>query len=402
MCSLFVQNLSRSYQQSVPWVLLSAIAHKQEPREHDPETEWEYGMQKSALKPVLARRSYGFTLVLSLLPFLPAPARSQAQTAKPSAIALHAAESNTSLPIHPWQSNNYIIGPEDVLNVDILDVTELSHEYRVSNDGTIYVAILPGPISAAGLTLPQFTTALSKELQSTGMVADPHLTVTVSESRSHSIGITGAVRKPQIYPVFSQTTLLDAFSQAEGLADDASSVAIVHRGDIAVHALGLDKQKDAAQEQNDAFRTVTVDLKGLMENKDANLNVVLYPGDRITVPRAGIVYVLGAVNKPGGFTMKSNSHGITVVQAVALAEDTKSTSVPKHAVIIRNDPEAPEGHKQIPVDLKKIMRGKAPDPMLQAEDILFVPDSAAKRTLHRGAEAALQVTSGVLIYSSRF
>jgi len=289
------------------------------------------------------------------------------------------------------------------LHVDILDVPEFSQNYWVGNTGTIVMSILPGPIMAAGLTLPQFTAALSKELKDSGMVADPHVTITVGESKSRSVAITGAVKKPQVYPVFSQTTLLDALSQAGGLADDASSVAIVHRSDIAVHILGLDKINNVGDGQSDdALRTTTVDLKTLMENSQPKVNVAIYPGDRITVPRAGIVYVVGAVNKPGGFTMRSNSHGITVVQALALAEDTKPTALPKQTVIIRSNPEGPQERKQIPVDLKKVMQGKAPDPMLQAEDILFVPDSAGKRALHRGVEAALQITSGVLIYSSRF
>jgi polysaccharide export outer membrane protein len=191
-------------------------------------------------------------------------------------------------------------------------------------------------------------------------------------------------------------------SQAEGLADDASSIAIVRRGDIAIHILRIDKQNNTGDGRNDDFRTVTVDLKTLMENSDPRMNVAVYPGDRITVPRAGIVYVVGAVNKPGGFAMRSNSHGITALQALALAENTKPTALPKQTVIIRSDPEGPQGRKQIPVDLKKIIQGKSPDPMLQAEDILFVPDSAGKRALRRGVEAALQITSGALIYSSHF
>jgi len=296
---------------------------------------------------------------------------------------------------HAWQTPDYIIGPEDVLAVDILDVPELSREYRVSNTGTISVSVLPDPVLAAGLTLPRFAETLSKELKSTGMIADPHVTVAVNESKSHAVAITGAVRKPQVYPVFSRTTMLDVLSQAEGLADDASSVAVVRRGEIGTQVLGLDRQTEAS-------RTATIDLKGLMENVDPNLNVPIYPGDRITVPRAGIVYVVGAVNKPGGFVMRSNSRGITVVQALALAENTKPTALPKQTVIIRSDPEAPQGRKQIPIDLKKVMQGKAQDPMLQAEDILFVPDSSSKHALRRGMEAALQITSGVLIYSSRF
>src|SRR6202011_2975561 len=100
------------------------------------------------------------------------------------------------------------------------------------------------------------------------------------------------------------------------------NTAIVRRGEIGMHALNLNKGETLTGERDKATETVTVDLKKLLEGNDAHVNVDVYPGDRITVPRAGIVYVVGAVNKPGGFTMRANSRGVTVLQALALAQDT--------------------------------------------------------------------------------
>jgi polysaccharide export outer membrane protein len=312
------------------------------------------------------------------------------------------AQSQTVPATPPGQADDYVIGPDDVLNVYILDVPELSREYRVSNTGTVTVPLLSNPLTAQGLTLVQFSDRLTKELKTAGLVSDPHVTTSVGQSRLHTVAITGAVKKPQIYTVFSQTTLLDVLSQAEGLESDAGNTAVVHRGDIATHALGLDSDKALTAEQLEAARTVSVDLKRLLEGVEPKLNLEVYPGDRITVPRAGVVYVVGAVNKPGGFTMAATTRGITVLQALALAEDTKSTAQRDKSLIIRKDSQSPEGRAQIPVDLKKILRGQSPDPSLQAEDILFVPDSSGKRALHRGLESILQVTSGVVVYSSRF
>jgi polysaccharide export outer membrane protein len=292
---------------------------------------------------------------------------------------------------------DYIIGPDDLLNVYILDVPELSRDYRVSATGTVTLPVLAKSLNAAGSTLSQFSERLSAELKAQGLVSDPHVTLSVVQSRLHTIAITGAVRRPQIYPVFSQTTLLDILSQAEGLADDAGNTAVVSRGDIGIRASRLGDTPRSPQ-QDQATDTVAIDLKRLLESGDPSLNVRVYPGDRITVPRAGVVYVVGAVNKPGGFTMKESSHGMTVLQVLALAADTKTTAMQNQTVIIRNDPQAPEGRKQIPVDLKGILRGKSPDPVLQAEDILFIPDSAAKRAFNRGIESVLQVAAGVAIY----
>lgn len=301
----------------------------------------------------------------------------------------------------PIQAEDYIIGPDDLLNVYILDVPELSRDYRVSATGTITLPVMAKPLIAAGLTLSQFSELLSRELKAQGLVTDPQLTLSIDQSRLHSVAITGAVRQPQIYPVLSQTTLLDVLSQAQGLADDAGNIAIVRRGEIGIRASNPSdtvRHPDQIQEGD----TLTIDLKRLLESGNPNLNPIIYPGDRITIPRAGVVYVVGAVNKPGGFTMRASSNGMTVLQAIALAEDTRGTALRSQTVILRNDPQAQQGRKQIPVDLKAILRGKNSDPVLQAEDIVFVPDSAAKRAFSRGIESAVQAATGVAIYSSHF
>jgi polysaccharide export outer membrane protein len=333
--------------------------------------------------------------VIALIPSL------QAQTPAPaSAPVVASPPTQTAAPASPAQAaDDYIIGADDILNVYIVDVPELSRTYRVTANGTVTIPVLPNPITVTGLTLSQFSERLSQELKAGGLVTDPHVTTSVDQSRLHTVAITGAVRQPQIYPLFSQTTLLDLLSQAGGLADDAGGIAIVRRGDIATH---VSVQNARAPEKPEMADTVTIDLKRLLESSDSTLNIRIYPGDRITIPRAGVVYVVGAVNKPGGYTIRPSSHGMTVLQAIALAEDTKTTALRDQTVIIRNDPQAEQGRKQIPIDLKKILRGKSPDATLQAEDILFVPDSAGKRALNRGLESVLQAATGVAIYSSRF
>jgi len=186
---------------------------------------------------------------------------------------------------------------------------------------------------------------------------------------------------------------LDVLSQAEGLSEDAANTAILQRGDVAIRASGRNDQD---------LKTIRVDLKRLLESGNPDLNIDIYPGDRVTIPRAGLVYVVGAVNKPGGFIMSATTHGMTVLQALALAQDTKPTARRDQSMILRNDPQSPEGRKQIQIDLKKILRGQAPDPILQAEDILFVPDSAGKRALTRSVDSIVQVATGMAIYGSRF
>jgi polysaccharide export outer membrane protein len=141
---------------------------------------------------------------------------------------------------------------------------------------------------------------------------------------------------------------------------------------------------------------VQVNLKDLLDSTDPRSNPTVYPGDIVKVSRAGIVYVVGAVGRPGGFAMKTNEK-ISVLQAVALSEGLTHTAAKGGARIIRTN-EQNGARTETPVDLGKILSGKSPDPMLGSKDILFVPDSAARTTFYRGAEVAVQTLTGLAIF----
>ena len=151
------------------------------------------------------------------------------------------------------------------------------------------------------------------------------------------------MKKPQIFPVFGKTTLLDVLSQAEGLADDAGNLAIVTRGAIAMQTIKHPEPAGPATKSVSCEQHLSVDLSRLTETGDPVLNVELYPGDRVTVQRAGIIYVVGAVNRPGGFPLKTGQENMTVIQAVALAEDLKPDSGPEKS---HDHSEKPGGDKR--------------------------------------------------------
>jgi len=87
------------------------------------------------------------------------------------------------------------------------------------------------------------------------------------------------------------------------------------------------------------------------------------------------------VKSPGGYTLKKGRDELTVLRAVALAGDLTGVAKKSKAVIIRKDPKSPQGRLEINLDLKSILIGKSPDPILQADDILFVPGSGGKKAL---------------------
>jgi len=291
-----------------------------------------------------------------------------------------------------------IISPDDVLTISVYDAPDVTGEYRVSPTGEIEIPLLSAPIVAAGQTPGQLSELISEKYRASEVYTHARVTVAIKESRVHAIAIAGAVKKPQIYPVFGKITLLDLLSQAEGLADDSGSLAIVTRGDIATPILNSSANCEAANKPVFCENTFSVDLSRLTQMGDPLLNIELYPGDRVTVQRAGIVYVVGAVNKPGGFPLKTGQERMTVIQALALAEDIKPTAAQKRAMIIRKNPAKADAREEIAVNLSKVLEGHEPDSQLQANDILFVPDSAGKRALRRGAEAAITAATWGIIY----
>jgi len=307
-------------------------------------------------------------------------------------------------------AQEYRIGPEDVLNINVFEAQELNREVRVSSAGEISLPLLES-VHAAGLTPRELELVLEELLRRTYM-KDPHVSVFVREMQSHPVSVLGAVGKPGVFQVRGSKTLLEILSLAEGLADDAGETAIIMRGaglqnnassdaQIVSHARGdargenataADPAKDGGPSEN----IVQVNLKELLDSSHFQQNPIVNPGDIVKVLRAGIVYVVGEVQKPGGFVMKSNEK-MSVLQAIALSGGLTRTASKAGACIIRTDEQSGK-REQTPIDLSKILSGKSPDPMLEARDVVFVPNSAAKTTFSRGVEIATQTLAGLLIF----
>jgi polysaccharide export outer membrane protein len=141
---------------------------------------------------------------------------------------------------------------------------------------------------------------------------------------------------------------------------------------------------------------MTLNLHELMESGDSTNNILLQAGDIVTVPHAGVVYVLGAVGRAGGFVLVNDRAQMTTLKILALAGGLNRTAKRDHAVIIRKDNQGQQ--HEIAVDLKKVMERQAEDVQLLPSDILYVPDSAAKQALIRAAEFGIALGSGVALY----
>jgi polysaccharide export outer membrane protein len=354
--------------------------------------------QKHAFRrAMLHTRSAPATAWLCLLIFplaFPVCLRGQSVASVPEKPAQAAVSTVQHPPPDASASAGYVIADDDVLDVYVVDVPQLSRDYRVAPDGSITIPLLASPVQAGGLTLNQLSAVISQRLRAAELVSHPHVVVSVQSSQAHAVAVAGAVRAPQIYPVLGPTTLLDVLSQAGGLAPDAGGTAIITRHDEAAATSWLTGGSNGLP----ADGAIRVNLQKLLATGDPSLDLTIYPGDKVTVQRAGVVYVVGAVRRPGGFPMSNGRDEMTVLQAVALGEGLKPTALQKKAMIIRRGGQFPAGREEIPVNLKSILSGHASDPGLAANDILFIPDSASKRALHRGAEAAVQIATGIVIW----
>jgi polysaccharide biosynthesis/export protein len=304
------------------------------------------------------------------------------------------------------------IGPDDLLAITIFEAPEMNRTLRVSSNGEISMELL-GTLKAAGLTPRQLEVVL-EELLRRSYMKDPHVGVFVQELQSHPVSVVGAVKNPGVFQVRGSKTVIELLSQAEGLADDAGDTVWIMRGAGFTGTEGVELQRNAggralpasgdsntgasaaqaAQDVKDEI--VKVNLRDLLESADPALNVSVYPGDIVKVTRAGIVYVVGEVQKPGGFVL-SNSENISVLQALALAQGLTRTSAKSQARIIRTDPGTGK-RTEIPMDLGKILSSKAPDLALQPKDIVFVPNSSAKSAFYHGTTTILSAAAGAAIY----
>jgi polysaccharide export outer membrane protein len=297
-----------------------------------------------------------------------------------------------SNPVQSSQSpaSEYRLGPEDQLRVRAPGLEEIgAYPVRVNNAGEIDLPVV-GRVRAAGCTLTQLREQLRGELAR--WLKDPEVSVEIVEFGSHPVTVLGAVNKPGVYQLQSGRTLAEMLSLAGGPTREAGSVLrISRRADQQPLPLPGTQRND-----DGTFQVASVDLDALLKGQSPDSNITLQPHDILTLPEAELVYVLGAVRKPGGFTLRQGE-SMSVLQALSLAEGLGPANAAGRSRILRR--QGPQGSMaEIPVDLNRLIAGKTPDVAMRSQDILIVPSSTGKQVAMRAADTALQVVSGVIIW----
>jgi len=302
------------------------------------------------------------------------------------------------------RQGDYVIGAGDLLAIEVFDVPELTREARVNETGFIAIPLIPVKVQAGGLTPFQLQDKLAELLQVNGLVTRPQVTVSVKEQHSEPITVIGAVRAPLTIQAVHQMSLLQVLSQAGGIADDAGGKVLITRkprlpqpDSTSSEGPGADAAKAAsANRLAPPENAITIDLNDLLDSGDSKFNIPLLGGDVVTVPRAGVVYAVGAIQHPGGFAMQSDRQQLTVLKVLSLAGGLTTTAKGGNAILLRQPPGSQQ-RQQIPVDLKKILALKSEDISLRQNDILYVPDSTGKHALRRSAEVAIAIATGAAI-----
>jgi polysaccharide export outer membrane protein len=212
---------------------------------------------------------------------------------------------------------------------------------------------------------------------------------------TQNVSVLGAVMRPGVYPIEKPTTVMDLISVAGGLAPNAGdSLTISHHTEA-----GGTSGPAAVSPMHVTLSSVN--LTALMSGRESSVNAFVQAGDVVTVNTAPVVFVVGSVGKPGAFAVQDRNSQMTVLEAVAMAEGPTPTAALSRTIIIRKSSSDSE-RQEIPLDLKKLMRGKEKDQVLEANDILFIPQSGLKASTRRlgdiGAQAAVTMAAYAVIF----
>jgi len=286
--------------------------------------------------------------------------------------------------------SHYVLGPGDQITIRALDVDEISDKpVRIETNGLINLPMI-GRFKAGGLTVEQLEAEIATRLKK--FVQEPQASVAVTEFRSQPVSVLGSVAQPGVHQLQGRKTLFEVLSLAGGLRQDAGHSIKITRG----KDYGAIPLENALDDSTGRYSVASVSVKSVMEARNPRENILIMPNDVISVPRADMVYVVGAVKKSGGFVLAEREN-ITVLQALSLAEGADKTASTKHAKILRITA-GQTARLEIPVNMKEILGGRASDVPMRADDILFVPSSATRSASIRAAEAAVQITTGLVIW----
>jgi polysaccharide export outer membrane protein len=265
-----------------------------------------------------------------------------------------------------------VIGPGDLLHVQFYDTPELEQHPRVDDAGAAPLLFV-GPMPLAGMTPMEAGKRIAERMIAGHFMSHPQVTVTIDQYATQEVTVSGEVARPGNYAITTPRSVLDVLSMAGGLSATADRhVVIQHRG--------MTTESTVYFVSNDPKAELATDVK-------------VRPGDVVLIAKAGVVYILGDVGRPGGYPLATNDGNESLLQAVAVAGSANKTAFLSGVRLLHK---TATGYSEEKIDLDKIQKGKAKDIMLAANDVIFVPFSYAKNFALNGTAVAASIVSAAL------
>jgi polysaccharide export outer membrane protein len=275
----------------------------------------------------------------------------------------------------------------DVLSVHLFGSQEYMPTVKVASDGTVPLPLI-GNVPVGGLSIDKAEELIAKRLSDAGMYKEPQVTIQVTDSANQYATVAGEMRA--VVPLIGVRRLLDVLS----LAGSPTNYTGFGGGNgpfppTASHVITIIRQGEP--------KPIVVDL-GIDPARSGKANIVIQPHDLIIVARVGVVYVVGAFQKQGAIPLDQDSP-LTLLQATSLSGGPGFEGRYEDLRIIRTQGMT---RTMVKVDLKRIEMGRDPDPVLQADDIVFLPTNVLKAALKSGGIGVLtNIISLALIADGR-
>ena len=272
----------------------------------------------------------------------------------------------------PLQNESLLIGPGDLLHLQVYDTPEMEQRVRVTDAGTIPFAFL-GHVVVAGLTPEQAAEQIGRKLVAAGVMLHPQVSVRVEAYATQNVSVMGEVVKPGVYEVDTPRKVVDVLALAGGL----TYIADRH---ITIQRSGGEKEKVGYYYSNAGETALSKDP-------------MVYPGDAVVVSKVALFYVLGDVSKPGGYPMSTNDSKMTVLEALATAGYANHTAAVGKSKLVR---QTAMGVQEINLPVGAMQKGKIPDVALLPDDVVYVPFSFMRNIGVNGQGILASATSSAI------
>ncbi len=278
------------------------------------------------------------------------------------------------------------ISPGDTIHVQFFDDASMDQPHlRVTDDGQVPLLFL-GPLKVSGLTPDRAAQLVADQYMNKNILRNAHVAITVETYASSTVTIYGFVNGATptgsngvTVTVPGPKPLLTVLAMAGGLTDRASHTITIQRADPAI-------------------KPFTVPIPDNNATAALAAQTLIFPGDTVIVPRAGVVYILGDVGRPTGVVMAEDGK-ISLMEALSQAgSPLPNAKLTKIMLFRKSDGD----YHPVRINFEDITRGKKPDLQLEAEDVIWVPFSMTKNMLVNGSSIAASLgaaTASALIYT---